>query len=49
MSTYYFQPPESICVGCGDYSVHNCYVCIDCCICDTCMYESGRLDFGEEE
>ena len=47
--TYYFQPPEAICVQCLDYAPHNCFVCSNCCDCDMCMYESGRMDMGEEE
>lgn len=45
MSTFYFQDPENVCVACHEYMPHNCYVCIECCECDTCRYEA----YGEEE
>ena len=45
--TFYFQNPENICVVCHEYMPHNCYACVECCDCDTCMFDSGRL--GEEE
>jgi hypothetical protein len=49
MTMWYFQNPMNVCVQCHEYEPHNCYVCITCCECDMCMYESGRLDLGEEE